>query len=742
MSLVTATYREVCPESITKVIGDPVDPLACGPTDVNCNDPEFALQNPDKCGDPVTIILKPAIATVLVGATVQYATYAVINGGQEILLLEGLVYLSSGTGIATVDADDGLATGVVPGIVTISVTWHGLSAFAQLTVVDDCADVNVGIVLVIDNSRSMGLSFSTSYTTRLAFIKAVAAGFVPTVDIVKDSVWLNYFNIVLVNSYPFTTSIPTTVGQINAIPQSDGLTDITKGMDDAIALLDGAAVDNKVIILFSDGEQRDNGVSDPTVNAGIFKAAGGIIICVGARASGSGYDLLSEMSSPGYLLNGLPSNETTIADLLSGLKGYFCAGTCITGEVGYGDGCLEIPPGAQSPDPTPLPDVEPEGDDGGGDDDTWSYTSTFTAECPPGSFGNPATRSATYTSTISQADAEARAKAAARAAAYAALVCCKSAPILIKDFQVADPYPACMQLTGPVNITALQVKINGLTHGCLSDLDIMLVGPTGLSIMLMSDVCASNPSSACTAVNNVTLTFADGSPALPSSGAVVTGSYSPTDYSALAGEMPDPAPDTPSDNTLAAFNGTDATGTWQLYVFDDTALDTGSIVSWELVINGDATGCDCANTDPTPPAQVQIDDYSPQFTTAVSACGDCDSMSDPWDGVFDQIGSTCNYQITGTTLYLGSYWKSLNGKAVQGNIRLYAGPNGSCYHELVLTCIQNASPSPIGKVIWVGRKYGIGSVDGNYIRVAIPTGYPSTIVPCSALPWSVTVSAV
>ena len=749
MSLVTATYREVCPESITKIIGDPTDPLACGPTDVRCNDPEFALQNPDKCGSTVTIRLKPEIATVLVDGEMQYSTYAVINDGQEILLSAGLVYSSSSAGIASIDEDDGLATGVTPGIVTITVTWHGLSAFAQLTVVDDCADVNVGMVLVIDNSRSMGLSFSTSYSTRLAFAKAIAAGFVPTVDMAKDSVGLDYFNIVLVNSYPLSTDAATIVNQINVIPQSNALTNLTEGIDEAIDLLDSAAIDNKVIILLSDGEQRDNGVSDPTVNADLFKSAGGIIICVGARASGDGYALLSELASDGYLLNGLPSNETTIPDLLSGLKGYFCAGTCVPSEIGYGDGCLEIPPGAQAPDPNPLPDVEPEGDDDDDGGGTWTHTATYTAQCPPGSLGDPVTRSATYTSTISQADAQAHAEANARAAAFAALNCCKSYPIIIQDNTIANPYPSCLKLDGPVNITDLKVRINGLSHTWVSDIDMLLVGPTGLSIILMSDVGPPPgvTDQGPTGVSNITLTFADGSPALPTTGPVVGGTFRPTNYSLITvGELPSPAPaGNPTSTTLAAFNGTDATGTWHLYVFDDSTSDVGSILSWELIVNGDATGCNCANTNPTPAAQVQIDDFDPQFLTAIEVCDDCESANEPvegdyaWDGLFDNVGGGCSWRMNITSgptgPGCGGQIRSIHGKAVTAVISLVAGPNGSCYHELAIFC-STADCTP--KYLWLGRKYGLSTVEGVYTRVAEGPLGPV----CSTLPWTVTISEV
>ena len=81
-------------------------------------------------------------------------------------------------------------------------------------------------------------------------------------------------------------------------------------------------------------------------------------------------------------------------------------------------------------------------------------------------------------------------------------------------------------------------------------LDVLLVGPSGQSVLLMSDVGQGN------SLNHATLSFSDAAPnSLSESAPLATGVYRPTDYSP-DDNFPVPAPLGPYANSLAAFNGT------------------------------------------------------------------------------------------------------------------------------------------------------------------------------------------
>ncbi len=158
----------------------------------------------------------------------------------------------------------------------------------------------------------------------------------------------------------------------------------------------------------------------------------------------------------------------------------------------------------------------------------------------------------------------------------------------------ASPYPSAVTvsgMTGPVS--DVDVRISGFTHSVANDVDILLVGPTGQSLVLLSD-----PGGRTTLVsaNNATVTFDDGAATgVPQSG-VITGTvrYRPTDTDAgegTADSFPAPAPAPGANTTLAdAFTGTTANGVWNLFVVDDTDGDNGSISGgWSLTVTTAAT---------------------------------------------------------------------------------------------------------------------------------------------------------
>jgi subtilisin-like proprotein convertase family protein len=151
----------------------------------------------------------------------------------------------------------------------------------------------------------------------------------------------------------------------------------------------------------------------------------------------------------------------------------------------------------------------------------------------------------------------------------------------IRDNTTATPYPTSINVSGMSGtISKVVVKINGLTHAFARDIDMLLVGPGGQKVMLMSDAGGN------LAVSNATVTFdAAAAAAVPQTTAIATGIYKPTDYTfggttdnfPAPGPAPAAPPATPYPADLAVFNGTSPNGTWNLFVLDDGTGDVGNI---------------------------------------------------------------------------------------------------------------------------------------------------------------------
>lgn len=151
--------------------------------------------------------------------------------------------------------------------------------------------------------------------------------------------------------------------------------------------------------------------------------------------------------------------------------------------------------------------------------------------------------------------------------------------ITINDNAAATPYPSniAVALDPAAIVTNATVTLTGINHTFPDDIDILLVGPTLQTLLLMSDTGGA------TDAVGVTLTFDDAAaPSLPDGSPLVAGTFKPTDIGA-GDAFPAPAPAAPYGTTLAAFNGTNANGTWSLYVFDDAGADLGTITGgWTL----------------------------------------------------------------------------------------------------------------------------------------------------------------
>ncbi len=176
---------------------------------------------------------------------------------------------------------------------------------------------------------------------------------------------------------------------------------------------------------------------------------------------------------------------------------------------------------------------------------------------------------------------------------------------------VATPYPSPINVSGlGGTITHLTLTVMGFGHGYPRDVDMLLVGPNGASLIPWSDVGDSAP------VSNLTITLDDrATNAMPPLSGLTSGTFKPTSTSesamavdvfappAPAGPYTQAAPD--GSATLdGTFGGTNPNGIWSLYVVDDAVGDTGSITGgWSLRIT---------TTGPT--AIVAVTGASPQFT--------------------------------------------------------------------------------------------------------------------------------
>lgn len=154
-----------------------------------------------------------------------------------------------------------------------------------------------------------------------------------------------------------------------------------------------------------------------------------------------------------------------------------------------------------------------------------------------------------------------------------------TSPIVIRDANTATPFPSTNTVSGLVGaVHRVFVTLDGITHPSPDDIDILLVGPAGQKVLLMSDVGGRNP------INNVRLRFDDLGRNLPDEGLISSGTNRPTDVE-ISDVFPSGVPAGPYSDNLAVFKGTNPNGNWLLYVLDDTAPDAGRINNgWALTI--------------------------------------------------------------------------------------------------------------------------------------------------------------
>jgi hypothetical protein len=323
------------------------------------------------CADErdVSLILKPERVNVCPAGSLQFAAFIRTQEG-ELAITQGLLFQSSNAAVVTIDAISGLANIIAAGSAIISVAWQNLMAFASVTVTGTdsscCATTTVAIEVVIDVSRSMQDPLNSIFS-KLDAAKAVAKVFTNQILIAKDSIGLARFNTNFHEVLDLGSVLPDD-GYYAQIKFTQAATSILAGLHGAIHTLAQSSASQRVIVLFSDGDNRPR-ISDEDRDwivelAGAFKNAGGIVIVVGVRAFGSGFDLLQKIASAGFFLNiygevADPVNDA--ATILSELTAYFCADATPATDLSdlyyaelYDPSATTLPLGAQLPDPLPL----------------------------------------------------------------------------------------------------------------------------------------------------------------------------------------------------------------------------------------------------------------------------------------------------------------------------------------------------------------------------------------------------
>ncbi|MEI8121430.1 MAG: proprotein convertase P-domain-containing protein [bacterium] len=150
--------------------------------------------------------------------------------------------------------------------------------------------------------------------------------------------------------------------------------------------------------------------------------------------------------------------------------------------------------------------------------------------------------------------------------------------ITIHDNSPASPYPSSITVSGlatnPVKVT---VTLKGLTHTYPSDVNVLLVGPGGQKVVLMTDVGGSD------SISGVNLTFDDSADTSLSDSIIQSHAYKPTDLRSPAYTFDSPAPARPYGASLSTFSNMNPNGVWRLYVTDNNGGDSGSInEGWAL----------------------------------------------------------------------------------------------------------------------------------------------------------------
>ena len=264
---------------------------------------------------------------------------------------------------------------------------------------------------------------------------------------------------------------------------------------------------------------------------------------------------------------------------------------------------------------------------------------------------------------------------------------CNPGSLAINAAGPGAPYPANIFVSGLTgSISTMTLTLAGLSHGNPDDIDLLLVGPTGATLVPMSDVGGTN------SVSSVDLTLDDAAAnLLPDSSTLSAGTYRPTSQSPAGDVFPAPAPAAPSyaapdgsSTFTSLFGGTGPNGTWRVYVTNDGSNTPGSIASGVcLTFTLNAPDLSIQKTHTGSLTQGQT---GAQYTITVTNEG-----ADPTVGTVTVV-DTLPAGLTATAID-GSGWVCVLGTLTCTRTDVLAG--GGSYPPITLTVdvASNAPPS-------------------------------------------------
>jgi uncharacterized repeat protein (TIGR01451 family) len=229
---------------------------------------------------------------------------------------------------------------------------------------------------------------------------------------------------------------------------------------------------------------------------------------------------------------------------------------------------------------------------------------------------------------------------------------------------------ACFAITGQnLIITDLNVQV-GVDHTWIGDLTMKLVPPSGSPIVTLTNrpgVAGAGFGDSSNLVSSATLTFDDEASDNPETmGNTIGDAQFVCQDDARCTYITNA--DAEAAGTLAAFDGSNASGTWQFCVGDSAAADTGQICSATLQITGTAPSADLSiniTNNFTPPGSVGSQF---QYNVTVANAG---------PGAASGVAATIN--LSPRVTYVSNTCGATGGATVNWAIGALAnGANASC----------------------------------------------------------------
>ncbi|MCP4542734.1 MAG: DUF11 domain-containing protein [Chloroflexi bacterium] len=214
------------------------------------------------------------------------------------------------------------------------------------------------------------------------------------------------------------------------------------------------------------------------------------------------------------------------------------------------------------------------------------------------------------------------------------------------------PYPSTISVSGLAGtVTKATVTLYDISHQYPNVIDVLLVGPGGQNVLLMSDTGSNSAR-----IDNVTVTLDDDATnSLPTDTKFGSGTYKPTDHNDGSNDVfPSPAPGKPYGSALSVFDGTRPNGDWNLYVEEDIHSEyTGAIAGgWSLTLWTESSGT--------------VTDVLPAGVTFVSASPGCDESDVTVICTLDVLGFQDTAVFTISTIAPSSVGPITNTVSVAG----------------------------------------------------------------------------